>query len=144
MLKTISLLGLLLMAAGLVGLYVMRSLFSWSPATLVLQAVAIALMAWARVTLGRRSFHAAADPTAGGLVRTGPYAYIRHPIYTAACLFGLGGVVAHPTALAFALLGLMLAGGIVRMLCEERLLVEEMPGYRDYMKTTKRMVPYVF
>jgi protein-S-isoprenylcysteine O-methyltransferase Ste14 len=41
----------------------------------------------ARVTFGRRSFHAAANPTAGGLVTTGPYRLIRHPIYTAACLF---------------------------------------------------------
>ncbi|MGB8078630.1 MAG: isoprenylcysteine carboxylmethyltransferase family protein, partial [Gallionella sp.] len=99
---------------------------------------------WARLTFGQRSMQAAADPSAGGLVRTGPYRYIRHPIYTAACLFGWAGILAHwsPTNV---MLGVLLIGGaIARMLCEERLIIEVYPEYRDYARATKRMVPYIF
>jgi len=46
-------------------------------------------MLWARLTFGGRSFHAGANPTAGGVVTTGPYRFVRHPIY-AAILYFLG------------------------------------------------------
>jgi hypothetical protein len=67
-------------------------LFTAQPIAIALQLIAVALMVLARVTFGRRSFHAAANPTAGGLVTTGPYRIIRHPI-SAACLFGWGPIV---------------------------------------------------
>jgi protein-S-isoprenylcysteine O-methyltransferase Ste14 len=38
----------------------------------------------------------------------------------------------------------MTVGAIVRMLCEERLVVERYPEYREYARTTSRMVPFVF
>lgn len=132
------------MAASLVGLYAIHVLISPQPIAVILQVLAVALMVWARVTFGRRSFHASADPTAGGLVMTGPYRYIRHPIYTAACLFGWGAVVAHWSELSAALGVLLIAGAIIRILCEERLLVSSYPEYISYRKTTKRMLPYVF
>jgi protein-S-isoprenylcysteine O-methyltransferase Ste14 len=39
---------------------------------------------------------------------------------------------------------LLLAASVGRMLCEERLVVELYPEYRQYAKTTWRMVPFVF
>src|SRR5205085_2695751 len=95
MLKIVSILGLIVMVVGIVGLYEIGVLFSAQPIAIALQALAVALLIWARITFGRRSFHAAANPTEGGLVRTGPYRYIRHPIYTAACLFGWAGILVH-------------------------------------------------
>jgi protein-S-isoprenylcysteine O-methyltransferase Ste14 len=144
LLKMISILGLLIMIATLAGLYAIGGLFSFQPITIALQVIAVALMAWARVTFGRRSFHAAAEPTAGGLVTTGPYRYIRHPIYTAICLFCLGGIVTH-WSWQSATLGLLLfLGSLTRIFCEERLLKQSYPEYLQYSKTTKRMIPYVF
>ena len=144
MLKTLSLLGLLLMIVALVSLYLTGNLFSWQPLAIALQVLAVGLMIWARMAFGGRSFHASADPTAGGLVTSGPYHYIRHPIYTAACLFGLGGVIAHPSLLGVGLWVLLFLGGLVRMLCEERLVKQTYPEYVEYAKTTKRMIPIVF
>jgi protein-S-isoprenylcysteine O-methyltransferase Ste14 len=140
MLKTFSLLGLLVMIAALVGLYATGSLFSSQPLVIAFQVAAGLLMIWARVTFGRRSFHAAANPTAGGLVTSGPYRYIRHPIYTAVCLFGWAGVAAHRSAAGVVLL----AGGLMRMLSEERLVAERYPEYGEYARRTKRMIPFVF
>ena len=67
MLKIISMLGLVVMIAALVGLYKIGVLFTAQPIAIALQLIAVALMIWARITFGRRSFHAAANPTAGGL-----------------------------------------------------------------------------
>jgi protein-S-isoprenylcysteine O-methyltransferase Ste14 len=144
MLKVLSLISLAVMVIALVGLFTSNSLFSPSPVVIVVQCLAALLMLWARITFGGRSFHAAANPTSGGLVTTGPYRYIRHPIYTAACVFGLAGALHSGSVLAL-LLGLLLfAGAVGRMLCEERLVVETYPEYRAYAKATKRMIPYVF
>lgn len=144
MLKALSVLGLLAMIAALVGLLMIGSLVSSRPLVIALQAGAILLMIWARVTFGLRSFHAAANPTAGGLVTSGPYRYIRHPIYTAVCLFGWAGIAAHVSAASVALGVVLLAGGLARMLGEERLVAAMYPEYGEYAKRTKRMIPFVF
>jgi protein-S-isoprenylcysteine O-methyltransferase Ste14 len=132
------------MIATLVDLYAIGSLFSFQPITIALQVIAVGLIAWARVTFGRRSFHATAEPTAGGLVTTGPYRYIRHPIYTAACLFSLGGIVTHWSRQSVTLGVLLFLGALTRIFCEERLLKQSYPEYLQYARATKRMIPYVF
>jgi protein-S-isoprenylcysteine O-methyltransferase Ste14 len=142
--KAASVFGLLMMVAGFVGLWEAGALFSPSPAVIGIQLLAVTLMIWARVTFGQRSFHFAANPTAGGLVTTGPYRYIRHPIYAAATLFGWAGAAAHPSLLSAGLALLLLAGALVRLVCEERLVIERYPEYRDYARKTKRLLPFVF
>lgn len=142
--KALSLAGLLLMLVGMLGLLGARSLFARNAVGIAVQVAAFGLMVWARLTFGSRSFHATADPTPGGLVTTGPYRYVRHPIYTAICLFGWAGVVSNPSGLAAALGVVLTAGAVVRMFCEERLVVERYPEYREYARRTKRMVPHVF
>lgn len=144
MLKTFSLVALLFMMFAIAGLVVRDSFFSPQPVAIMAEISAVALMVWARLTFGRRSFHAAANPTAGGLVTTGPYRLIRHPIYTAVCIFGWSGILTH-WSLINALLGVLLfVGAVGRMLCEEHLIMEAYPEYRDYAQATKRMVPYIF
>ncbi len=144
MLKVISMLGLFVMVGALIGLYKIGVLFTAQPIAIAFQLIAVGLMIWARVTFGRRSFHAAANPTAGGLVTTGPYRIIRHPIYTAACLFGWGPIVVHLSLVTVALGILLLLGALVRIMCEEPLVRQKYPEYVDYAKVTKRMIPYVF
>lgn len=142
--RALSIAGFVAMVVSIVGLFFARALLSRSPIVIAVQLAAVALMIWARVTFGRRSFHAAADPTAGGLVTRGPYRFIRHPIYTAACLFCWAGIAASGSVVAVGWGLLLLAGAIVRMLAEERLLVERYPAYREYAVTTRRMLPFVF
>jgi len=144
MLKGLSIAGLLLMVAGVAGLLAIDSLIARTPAGIAAQVAAVGLMIWARTTFGRRSFHASADPTSGGLVTTGPYRFIRHPIYTAACLFTWAGALSNWSVPAAGLAVLVTLGAVARMLCEERLVVERYPEYRDYARKTRRMVPYVF
>jgi protein-S-isoprenylcysteine O-methyltransferase Ste14 len=143
-LKALSLVGYLGMMSGLLGLLWLHSLFSSSPIVIALQISALLLFFWARITFGRRSFHLAANPTEGGLVDTGPYRYIRHPIYTALCLFTGAGAAAHlswKTEFAF---GLILGFALLRIFCEESLVTKRYPEYTEYAGRTWRMVPGVF
>jgi protein-S-isoprenylcysteine O-methyltransferase Ste14 len=140
-LKLLSLTGLGAMLAALLGLWRTRSLFSPNPVVIGFQLAAVLLMIWARVTFGLRSFHAAANPTAGGLVTSGPYHFVRHPIYASICLFLWAGALGNFSLLSISLGTLGTAGAVVRMLCEEHLLVRQYPEYRDYAIRTRRLLP---
>ena len=136
--------GLIAAIVSLVILALQNSLFATGNVAIAIQVLAVFLMIWARLTFGRRSFHAAANPTEGGLVTTGPYKYLRHPIYAAAIYFCWAGVLTH-FSLLHSLLGLLAIAGLsVRMLAEERLVTERYPDYADYAARTKRVVPFVF
>jgi protein-S-isoprenylcysteine O-methyltransferase Ste14 len=136
------------LVAAIVWLVFRRELLGTGTIAIALQVLAALLMFWARVTFGRRSFHAAANPTAGGLVTWGPYRYWRHPIYAAILLFLWAGVLSHgvdPVAIALAGLGTLMTA--VRIHSEEQLLRAEFPGdagYAAYAGRTKRLIPYVF
>ena len=141
---TLSVVAFALMVGGLIGLFYSDALFVRSPTVIGVQAFAALLMLWARITFGRRSFHAAATPTAGGLVSTGPYRYLRHPIYTAVLLFVWPGPLARASVAAIGFAALISIGAGVRMWCEEYLLMRQYPEYAEYARTTSRMIPHVF
>jgi protein-S-isoprenylcysteine O-methyltransferase Ste14 len=101
-------------------------------------------MIWARLTFGRRSFHASAGPTEGGLVTTGPYRYWRHPIYAAILVFLWAGVASHFSLLNVCIALIASLGTGVRIAAEERLVRERYPEYAAYAARTKRLLPFVF
>jgi protein-S-isoprenylcysteine O-methyltransferase Ste14 len=78
------------------------------------------------------------------IVQSGPYRWVRHPSYTGGLLTVLGVLLccdnlASLTALAFAV-----AGYAYRIRIEERALATDLgPSYRDYMRRTKRLIPFV-
>jgi len=123
MLRALSFVGLLAMIGAAVGMFATTgNLFSAAPAVKrPLKVAAGALMVWAR---GSRSASAAstrpADPTEGGLVTSGPYSTIRHPIYTSVCLFVWAGALAHLSPLSGALAALEFADSLwCAMIAEE-------------------------
>ena len=138
-----SVLAFALMVGGLVWLIQRGEWLARSVPALVLQGCAILLMVAARLTFGRRSFHAAADPTAGGLVTSGPYRYLRHPIYAAVLCFAWSTAIDHHSWQALASAALITIGAAVRMYAEETLLIGKYPEYAGYRARTARVIPFV-
>jgi protein-S-isoprenylcysteine O-methyltransferase Ste14 len=109
----------------------------------VMFASGIALAVWARVYLGSNWGMPMSQRVEPELVTSGPYRFVRHPIYSG-LLLGLLG-----TALATNLLGLIL----VPVLCgyfyysatvEERNLTAIFPtAYPAYRMSTKMLIPFV-
>ena len=141
LIQVMSVIGYLGMLAGAVGLIAVGGLFSLSPLVVLAQIAAIMLWVWARLTFGPRSFYLAANPIRAGLVTSGPYHFIRHPVYAAVCLFVWAGALAPHSLTALLLAALVTAGTLLRIFCEERLLVERLPEYRQYAASTKRLIP---
>ncbi len=79
------------------------------------------------------------------IVRRGAYRYIRHPLYLSLMLFALGAYLKAPGWLAGGLLGLTIAGLLVTASVEERENESRFgESYREYMRATKKLVPFVF
>ena len=108
-------------------------------AALVLLALASALQALLR--LGS-SLSPLPEPMDGAaLVREGPYARCRHPLYQAILIGALGMTLLLGSLLHLALLLALAAvlGGKARR--EERALLERHPAYANYRSTTAAIVP---
>lgn len=143
-LRILSLAGLVVMVAAVALLFHAHALLGESPLPLVIQALSLGLMVWARVAFGKRSFHVAANPTTGGVVSTGPYGFIRHPIYAAALYFTWAGILSH-LSVASVILGLcVIAGAAMRIVPEEKLVAQRYPEYAGYARRTKRIIPFLF
>lgn len=98
------------------------------------------LLGWvvALVALGRSLGIAPADR---GLVRHGPYRFIRHPIYAFEALFFLGMVVAVPGIHNILVMGIWGMLQVIRIFREERIL----GGYEEYREQVRwRLIPFVW
>ncbi len=111
---------------------------------LALWAAGLALAVWARLYIGRNWGMPMTRREHPDLVTTGPYRFIRHPIYTG-IITALAG-----TALALSLYGLIVAAVIAGFFTysayrEEGFLVKEFPGsYPEYRARTKMLIPFLF
>ncbi len=141
--RRISILGFLILVIVMVELIRRRAILATTPATIVAQAAAVLLMVWARMTFGLRSFHAAADPTEGGLVTSGPYRFMRHPIYASVLLFVAAATLCHLSGTTILLAAAAALGVALRMHAEERLLIDRYPEYALYSARTKRIIPFL-
>lgn len=80
-------------------------------------------------------------PEARTLVTSGPYAYVRHPLY-AMEFFTIVGIAMQFLQPWAALLGAaVIALQVIRSIFEERVLVEAYPEYEAYRARTKRFIP---
>jgi protein-S-isoprenylcysteine O-methyltransferase Ste14 len=111
-------------------------------AALITSGAALAI--WALLVF--RSWRLRAEIGEGHeLVTKGPYARIRHPIYTANNLLGLGTLAWFPTWPIAGAVVLIALGGELRARAEEKILIASFgDAYRSYMARTKRFVPFVY
>ena len=116
----------------------------WSPGALALCAAGFLLgvRALAAMRLGQLRVHPEVMP--GAELRTkGPYALVRHPMYGALLLGCLGLLLQRPDA-PMALLWLALAADLaLKMRREERFLLAHFPEYAEYMRRTRRVLPWI-
>jgi protein-S-isoprenylcysteine O-methyltransferase Ste14 len=120
-----------------------ESWIAWLGAAMAIAGVAFAI--WARLHIGRYWSGNVVLKEGHQLIRTGPYARVRHPIYSG-MLFGLAG-----TALAFGHAGGLVALAIYTLMFwskarkEEALLVGEFgAAFEEHRRHTGFFLPRLF
>jgi len=141
-----------LIGVGAVGLVLITFVFRGSLAAhnaalaavgTVLFACGLALAVWARLHLGRNWGPPTSQRAEPELITSGPYRFVRHPIYSGLLLALLG------TALIDSLFGLIVVAVLVGYFyycgtVEERNLMAAFPeAYPEYKSRTKMLIPFL-
>jgi protein-S-isoprenylcysteine O-methyltransferase Ste14 len=110
----------------------------------MLCALGVGLAIWARTYLGRNWGMPMSQKESPALVTTGPYAYIRHPVYAGFLLAMLGSAIGESLIWLIPLIvfGVYFSYSARR---EEKLLLAQFPDqYSLYMKRTKMILPFIW
>lgn len=101
----------------------------------------MALHWWTRMHLGQFFSERVEFQEGQYLIETGPYAYVRHPLYTAFFTLVTGLLLLNPALTTLLLTIYTFVDFTVVTRWEEKLLAEKLPGYSDYMARTPRFLP---
>jgi protein-S-isoprenylcysteine O-methyltransferase Ste14 len=124
---------------------------NFAPVNLLLSIIGVVLCAagmvclvWARQHLGRNWSQTVSVKKEPELVTSGPYRYVRHPMYAGGFLAAFGSAIVCGGGWIFLLL---ILGAIFlwRVGAEDKLMAQQFPGeYPDYKKRTKAFIPFVW
>lgn len=81
---------------------------------------------------------------ARNLVTSGPYAHVRHPLYTAEAITVVGVIIINGTLLGLLIGALQFFFQYRRMVNEEIVLASVHPSYAAYKATTPMVIPCIF
>jgi protein-S-isoprenylcysteine O-methyltransferase Ste14 len=101
-------------------------------------------MVWALYSLTYLGKRFSIVPEARGLVTSGPYRLVRHPIYVGEIVAGVGLVLPTLFSLHLLLFAVFLGAQVARTYFEERILRRAYPQYEAYAGHTRRLIPFVF
>src|SRR5882724_4743478 len=134
-----------LLPPALIALRVGEIEADWLPVRVGGVAVGLAgavLLVWASVLLGRLMIHEAAVREDHALIESGPYRFVRHPVYAGYLALLLGSGVASLNVCLWLLWPVSLLGILIQAASEEQLLRERFGrDYERYVRRTGRLVP---
>jgi protein-S-isoprenylcysteine O-methyltransferase Ste14 len=109
----------------------------------LLFACGIALAVWARLNLGRNWGMPMTQRAEPELVTSGPYRFVRHPIYSGLLCAMLGTVLVN-NLFGLIVVALLVAYFYYCGTVEERNLTSTFPGaYPEYRTRTKMLIPFL-
>jgi protein-S-isoprenylcysteine O-methyltransferase Ste14 len=78
------------------------------------------------------------------LVQTGPFALVRHPIYSGGLIASIGIALIVSGWLTLLYVAALFALLDIKSRQEERWLSQKFPEYRDYQRRVRKLVPFVY
>jgi protein-S-isoprenylcysteine O-methyltransferase Ste14 len=103
-----------------------------------------AFTVWARITLGRNWSAEVTFKQDHELIEAGPYALVRHPIYTGLIVMALGTAINYGRAIGAVLFVALCTGLWWKARQEEQIMSRHFPdAYRSYKARVHAIVPFV-
>jgi protein-S-isoprenylcysteine O-methyltransferase Ste14 len=111
---------------------------------IIITVIGLGFAVWARIHLGKNWSSRPGIKVDHTLIRTGPYQFVRNPIYTG-ILFGYAGTaIVIGESWAFFMILFILAVFLGKIRVEERFLLNEFgEAYIQYRKEVKALIPYL-
>ncbi len=143
------------MALSLVSLqFGLIAFLLWPSAQLVLSvntavaavglALGFALFGWSFMHLPRASFTIMPTPTVSNILcESGPYRYIRHPMYTGVLICAVCAALAYSQTWKWLSVLALVVVLWIKLKFEENLLIEKHAAYAGYIARTKALLPFI-
>jgi len=112
---------------------------------LAIQAAGGMFGVWAVVFMKVGTFNIRPDIKEGAVLKsTGPYRFVRHPMYSALLTVMAATVCSEFTLLRIGAMLVLTLVVVVKLSYEEKLLGSHFADYGAYQKKTWRLIPYVY
>ena len=125
--------------------------FAWSrlPASVALAGDALVALGWLAIffVFKENSFASATIELAPDhkVISTGPYALVRHPMYTGSFVMLLGSAIALGSWNGVPVIAALIPVRVWRIIDEEKFLARHLPGYVAYQEKVRyRLIPLVW
>jgi len=110
---------------------------------LVVQVLAVIVMFWARRSFQPGQFNIHAEPKEGPMISSGPYKFIRHPMYSSALVIIWTGILGHFSTVNLVITVFVTVVVSIRIITEEQYLSAHYPSYLYYSGKTKLIIPFI-
>ena len=111
---------------------------------IVLTAIGVALAVWARLYIGANWSGSVTVKVGHELVRSGPYAWVRHPIYSGLLLATLGTALVRGDLRGLLALPILWWGFWFKSRIEESFMLKTFgSAYEEYSRSTGALIPRV-
>ena len=115
---------------------------AWTGVVLCLAGLALCI--WARFTLGRNWSGVVTFKGGHELITRGPYALVRHPIYTGLLTMLVATVIVLGHVAGIIALPLVFVSIWIKLRHEEKLMLQKFPDqYTAYQRRVKRLIPFI-
>jgi protein-S-isoprenylcysteine O-methyltransferase Ste14 len=115
---------------------------AWTGAVLCVAGLAFCI--WARFTLGRNWSGVVTLKGGHELITSGPYALVRHPIYTGLLTMFVATVIVLGHVAGIIAMPFVFVSFWIKLRYEEKLMSEKFPNeYAAYQQRVKRLIPFI-
>ncbi len=126
-----------------------RRLFGGVPTGLTLVSLVLVLAAFLFVfwviSVNRFAARTVRVEEGQSVISSGPYRWVRHPMYSGSLVLFVFTPLALGSYVALPLFALLIPLYVFRLLNEEKVLRQELPGYAEYCSRTRyRLIPFVW
>lgn len=107
--------------------------------------IGLAIALWGRITLGRNWSMLPSFKEHHELIESGPYAYVRHPMYTGLLLMFLGTVIWYGMLAGLIIFIFSFLGTWFKLSQEQKMLTKHFgDSYLAYKRRVKALIPFIW
>jgi protein-S-isoprenylcysteine O-methyltransferase Ste14 len=99
---------------------------------------------WCALLLNKNFSVLPAPVESAKLIKSGPYKYVRHPIYTVVILLALIWISEKFSVVNLIVFISLILIFIVKINYEENFLKKKFPDYENYISESKKLIPFIY